>query len=360
MKVLQLIDSLDAGGAERVAVNIANILSTKIEESFLCATRKEGLLKKSLLSNVEYLFLNKTRTIDLKSIKKLNIFIKQKNIHIIHAHSTSFFLATILKLLNRNIFIIWHDHYGNSEFLKDRKFGVLKFCSRHFSHVFSVNRILETWTKEKLKIRSVSYLPNFAVINKTLNITTLKGMSGKRIVCLANLRPQKDHITLLEAFSEVLKRYPDWTLHCVGENFNDDYFEAIKTKTKELNLIDSVFLYGSKPDVFNILSQCDIGVLSSKSEGLPLALLEYGLSNLAVIATNVGECKTVITNNYNGLLVASLEIQELSKAISLYIEQKELREIHASRYKKHIQDNYSEESQMLNILKIYQNCISLN
>ena len=100
--------------------------------------------------------------------------------------------------------------------------------------------------------------------------------------------------------------------------------------------------------------------MSSKSEGLPLALLEYGLSNLAVIATNVGECKTVITKNYNGTLVDSLEIQELSKAISLYIEQKELREIHASRYKKHIQDNYSEESQMLNILKIYQNCISLN
>ena len=357
MRVLQLIDSLEAGGAERVAVNIANILSTKIERSFLCVTRKEGLLKESLLGNVNYLFLNKTRTIDLRAIKKLNIFIKQKNIQIIHAHSTSFFLAIILKLLNRNISIIWHDHYGNSEFLKDRKFGILKFCSKHFSHIFSVNKNLETWAKQKLKIKSVSYLPNFAVINETLAITTLKGGLGKRIVCLANLRLQKDHITLLEAFNEINKWYPDWTLHCIGKNFNDDYFEAIKAKIKELNLKKSVFLYGSKPDVFNILNQCDIGVLSSKSEGLPMALLEYGLARLAVVATKVGECETVITNNYNGLLVNASKKEDLSKALSSFIVDKELRETFAIRYKKHIQDNYSDNTQLQTILTIYRNSI---
>ncbi len=38
MKVLQLIDSLHAGGAERVAVNYANALASRVEKSFLCAT----------------------------------------------------------------------------------------------------------------------------------------------------------------------------------------------------------------------------------------------------------------------------------------------------------------------------------
>ncbi|MDO5981680.1 glycosyltransferase [Flavivirga spongiicola] len=357
MRVLQLIDSLDAGGAERVAVNIANVLASKIETSFLCTTRKEGLLKNSLSSNVEYLFLNKKGIIDLKAIKKLNTFVKQKKIQIIHAHSSSFFLATIIKLLNRNISIIWHDHYGNSEFLKNRKFGFLKFCSKYFSHVFSVNKTLEAWSKEKLEIKNVSYLPNFAVINKTSVATTLKGESGKRIICLANLRPQKDHITLLEAFNEVLKNYSDWTLHCVGKNFNDDYFEAIRTKTEELNLIDSVFIYGSKPDIFNILKQCDIGVLSSKSEGLPIALLEYGLAKLPVIATKVGECETVITNNYDGVLVNATKREDLSKALSSLVENKELRETYAKRYEKNIQENYSDKIQLQTILVIYRNFI---
>ena len=62
MKVLQLIDSLQAGGAEHVAVNYANALAPRIEASFLCSTREEGMLKTSLSKDVQYLFLNKKTT----------------------------------------------------------------------------------------------------------------------------------------------------------------------------------------------------------------------------------------------------------------------------------------------------------
>ena len=52
MNVMQLIDSLEAGGAERVAVNYANILANQVRNSFLCATRAEGILKISIGKNV--------------------------------------------------------------------------------------------------------------------------------------------------------------------------------------------------------------------------------------------------------------------------------------------------------------------
>ena len=91
MKVLQLIDSLNAGGAERVAVNYANSLTSRIEASYLCATREEGLLKESLSKNVQYLFLNKKTSLDFNAIRKLNKYVKKQDIQIIHAHSTSFF-----------------------------------------------------------------------------------------------------------------------------------------------------------------------------------------------------------------------------------------------------------------------------
>ena len=72
MKVLQLIDSLNSGGAERVAVNFANALVNKIEKSYLCTTRQEGVLKLNLNSQVGYLFLQKRSVIDFKAIKLLN------------------------------------------------------------------------------------------------------------------------------------------------------------------------------------------------------------------------------------------------------------------------------------------------
>ena len=253
--------------------------------------------------------------------------------------------------------IIWHDHFGNSEFLEHRKFRVLKFCSTYFSHIFCVNKGLEIWAKQSLKTKNVTYSPNFATIDEHIGVTKLNGISGKRIVCLANLRPQKDHFTLFKASKKVVELYPDWTLHCVGKDFKDSYSEEVASKISELGIAKSVFMYGSKPDVFNILRQCEIGVLSSKSEGLPIALLEYGLANLAVIATNVGECKSVVRDKVNGFLINSLDVDSLVKTLSLYIENEVLRKEHSNRYKKHIQENYSEKAQLENILEIYKNCI---
>ena len=48
MRIVQLIDSLEAGGAERMAVSYANALANEIEFSALVATRKEGNLKNQI------------------------------------------------------------------------------------------------------------------------------------------------------------------------------------------------------------------------------------------------------------------------------------------------------------------------
>ena len=102
MRILQLIDSLEAGGAERMAVNYANSLSSRIEFSALAVTRKEGALKIQLDDNVSYLFLQKKHTIDLKATFKLKKFIKDNQVEIIHAHGTSFFMAVLLKMIYPN------------------------------------------------------------------------------------------------------------------------------------------------------------------------------------------------------------------------------------------------------------------
>ena len=82
MRVLQLIDSLDTGGAERMAVNYANVLHDKIELSALAVTRKEGALKELLNDEVPYLFLNRTKTVDIAALLRLRRFIKQHKIQI--------------------------------------------------------------------------------------------------------------------------------------------------------------------------------------------------------------------------------------------------------------------------------------
>lgn len=354
MKVLQLIDSLEAGGAERVAVNYANGLLHFVEASYLCTTRAEGLLKGELNKDVGYLFLNKKTTLDSKAIKLLCQFIKDEKIQIVHAHGSSFFLATIIKLLHPKLKLVWHDHYGKSEFLKQRPKQVLKFCSRFFNHIFSVNSKLEAWAKTTLKVKSVSYLPNYAVKNNNPLTTKLKGVEGKRIVCLANLRPQKDHLNLLKAFKAVLITEPMWTLHLVGQDFKDAYSKSIFDFINLNKLETSVFIYGSCADTSAILQQSTIGVLSSKSEGLPLALLEYGLAGLPVICTDVGDCNLVVYNAKEGLLIEPQNSVALKNSIIEYISNGEKAKLAAACLKRKVENQFSEDLVLMKIKTIYQ------
>lgn len=355
MKVLQLIDSLHAGGAERVAVNLANELVAKIDSSYLCTSREEGVLKDSLNKQVGYLFLNRTKTFDFTAVKKFNRFIKAQQIDIVHAHSSSFFLATMLKFINSNVNIVWHDHFGNrpNSSLLDRT--ILKFCSRNFSQILSVNRNLESWAKNNLNSKKVNYLPNFPVNHKESVKTKLLGNEGNRVVCLANLRPEKDHINLINAFDGVIKKYPDWTLHLVGNDLLDYYSKSIKDRIKTLHLEKQIFLYGSKPDIANILSQCEIGVLASKTEGLPMSLLEYGLAGLAVIVTNVGECEHVVDSGIEGIVVESENTKSLQDALEYLIQDKNKRQEYSNTFSKKIELQYSSKAIINRLVEIYNN-----
>ena len=115
MRIVQLIDSLEAGGSERMAVSYANTLANKIEFSGLVATRKEGVLLDQINPSVSYLFLNKKKQLDFNALFRLRSFVLKNKITHIHAHSTSFFLAFLLKLICPFVKLIWHYHYGNNK-----------------------------------------------------------------------------------------------------------------------------------------------------------------------------------------------------------------------------------------------------
>tara|TARA_B110001450_G_C17641590_1_gene489506 strand:- start:704 stop:1771 length:1068 start_codon:yes stop_codon:yes gene_type:complete len=354
MKVLQLIDSLEAGGAERIAVTYANSLSKHID-SYLCATRAEGVLLDTILEEVNYVFLEKKKSIDIKAILKLKKYIKNNQIAIIHAHSSSFFLAGLMKLFNYKLKIIWHDHYGKSDDLIDRPYRILKLFSFLFTTIIVVNSKLKNWALTNLYCNNVVFMSNFiSDFPDSKQETTLKGKKGKRIVCLANLREQKDHINLLNSFLKIKESYPEWTLHLVGKDFNDVYSRSIFQFIKTNKLEHSVFNYGSCSDISHILSQSTIGVLSSKSEGLPVALLEYGFASLPTVVTNVGDCSTVIHHEQNGLLVPPKNPISIYNAVCKLIINQNLSYKLAKQLHQDIINNYIASSSIYKVLKIYE------
>lgn len=345
MRIVQLIDSLETGGAEQMAVTYANTLADHIDFSGLIATRKQGDLKQQIAPNVVYQFLDRKKTIDIKALFAFRKYIVTNKVEVIHAHSSSFLLAVLVKLTYPRIKILWHDHYGNSEFVDQRKAGVLKLVSFLFFKVVVVNNQLLQWGRANLLCKEICYFPNFTSAKQDeVIVTRLLRQQGKRIVCLANLRPQKNHFLLLEVAQRLKKTHPDWSFHLVGKDFNDDYSETIAKLIQEKELNETVFIYGSRNDVPNILKQSTIGILTSKSEGLPVALLEYGFHGLPVVVTNVGEISSIVATNKNGFLIEELNSEEFYKSICLLIEDESLRTELSVNLHQTILENYSEKA----------------
>lgn len=357
IRILQLIDSLEAGGAERMAVSYANALNRNLGFGALITTRSEGALKSQLDKNVIYGFLNRKSTLDIKALFSLRRFVVQNKITHIHAHSSSVFFGVLLKFLQPKLQLIWHDHYGKSEMLDQRPVLALKIASFFVSKIIVVNYKLKNWAQEKLFCARVVFLPNFTSISSdNLEKTTyLKGQEGKRIVCLANLRPQKNHLFLLQIAKEIHKTHPDWSFHLVGKDFEDAYSNNLKAEIVALGLADVVFIYGSRDDIPFILSQSTIGVLSSESEGLPIAILEYGLHKLPVISTQVGEIPTVITDK-EGVLISSNDSYNFVSSLRKMIDDKMMQLTFAENLYNKIIQNYSEEA----VMKLYLKWINEN
>lgn len=321
MRIVQLIDSLEAGGAERMAVSYANALSNKVAFSGIVASRNEGALKSQIIQQENYLFLNKKGNLDVKAFFKFRKFIVNNRINYIHAHGSSYFWATLIKLIHSKVKIIWHDHFGNRISNKTNTSIVLKICSLFFFGIIAVNEDLKNWSKQHLYCKKVTYLPNFVSDNNfiTESKTLLKGINGKRIVFLANLKNPKNHLFFLDAFNQIHSSFSNWTLHLIGKDYQDDYSKKIKDYILKNDLKNCVFIYDSCNDISNILHQSTIGILASTYEGFPVTLLEYGKAKLIVLSTNVGYCSSIINNEENGFLFNPTNLVEITSTLEKII-----------------------------------------
>jgi len=348
MRVLQLIDSLNPGGAERMAVNIANSLYEIGVQSHLCATRKEGSLKIALNKNVRFICIHRARTWDFPAFIKLYKYVRMNEITHLHAHATSFFIATQLKIAFPSLTLIWHEHKGDRIYTKRKNNLPLYFCSYFFSAVITVNLELENWVRTNLPVNKVNFLPNFVPSFLPQKISPL----NTKIVCLANLRHPKNHGLLLRAFKRVHLKYPEWQLLLLGGCNKDSYFRNLQEFVIREHLEEAVNFAGNNKIVLEELSSAAIGVLSSDSEGLPMALLEYGVVGLPVVCTDVGQCREIVKDF--GKIVPPKNAEALSEAMLYYIENEEKRIADGLTLSAHISKNYAEDAVIPKLLKIYK------
>ena len=194
-------------------------------------------------------------------------------------------------------------------------------------------------------------MPNFPTTEEqTSGRTILNGIDGKRIVLLANLRVQKNHFLIIELAKKLQISHPDWSFHLIGKDFEDAYSKELKALILSAKLENTVFCYGSRQDIKPILEQSTIGVLTSHSEGLPVALLEYGIHKKPVVVTNVGEIPLVIQNRVNGFLIDADNGSEFYSALLKLMENKDLQSEFGKALQTTVFNNYSQKKVLIQYL----------
>ncbi len=297
-RVLQVIDSLAVGGAEQMAVHLANELARRGHESALVATRRAGPLADALDPSVWWRCLDRAGRFDPAAIGALRAIVRERGIEVVHAHSTSVFLVAAAFAVGPRPVIVWHDHLGGAA---HRNPWPLRLVTPWVDAGVAASAEIEADDRRRLWLGDrLALVPNFSVLDvDAAPAPDLPGRSGARIVCVANVRPPKDQLTLVRALARVVPTHPDVMLLLVG-HAGGPYADEVRAEIDRLSLGPHVALLGVRTDVASVLAASDIGVLSSTEEGTPLAVIEYGMAGLPVVATAVGEVAEMLDRPDDG------------------------------------------------------------
>ena len=145
---------------------------------------------------------------------------------------------------------------------------------------------------------------------------------NRKVIAVGRYTEQKGFDMLIDAWTIVQAKHPDWLLNIYGSG-NNNYYQELAIKK---NVGKTIRCNSAVKDIYQKYIDSSIFVLSSRYEGFVLALIEALSCGLPAVAY---ECpcgpKEVITNDYNGYLVEKNNIHGLANKICLLIEDEENR-----------------------------------
>jgi glycosyltransferase involved in cell wall biosynthesis len=148
-------------------------------------------------------------------------------------------------------------------------------------------------------------------------------LSAKTVLAAGRLARQKGYDRLIKSWSMVAADHPDWQLKIYGTGPRRANLEQL---IDECGVRDSVTLAGPAKDLGAEMGKASIFALSSRWEGLPLALLEAMSVGMAVVSF---DCPTgpaeLIDDHENGLLIRPKKIANFAAGLKEMIEDEELR-----------------------------------
>jgi len=305
IRVLQVLASLDRGGAETVVMNwLRHMDRQEVVFDFVVNEREEAYAYEQEARELGSRILRAPVASPCHLISYVSWWIRALAHHpewkIVHAHHTTpaFIYLTVARILGRST--IAHSHSAGGRSPKERVKAVAVWPLRFIPHVrFGCSRLALKGMYGSANRGSV--IPNAIDVERFEFDPALRssvrdelGLQDHLIVGhIGRFHPTKNHQRLLEVFAEVLVRRPDARLLLIGDG---DLRLKMENASTALGIERNVVFLGIREDIPALLSSMDVFVLPSHHEGLPVVIVEAQASGLPCVVSDAVTSEVAITD----------------------------------------------------------------
>lgn len=351
LKILQVIDRLDAGGAERVMVDLSNILFQNGHQVTTLAILYHGHLEGDLDKDIHRIDLRRTSRFSISHMRKMSREASKNDIVHVHMRHNLKYIWLVKLLFPFKARIIFHDHYGKINV--DQSIPTpLKWAMKHTIYI-GVSQQLANWAKDTagMPAESVFHLSNI-IIRKEVDRYVKQQNGELKLVLVSNIRKEKNIAFALEIVKKLAESEAvDLTIY--GQIVDEGYYQELKALTGALEIAGRVRFVHDCMDLQPELPQYNLAVHTAKSETGPLVLIEYLCQGLPFISFRTGEVIDQLKEEVPGFIMDNFDVQSWTDRIrQIKMVQKGDKLI--GLYHKY----YSAENYYLQCMKIYETSLT--
>ncbi len=325
IKLLYVVHSLNLGGAEKLAVKMAQAFSHEFDVTVVCLDEPGIWAGELRRMKIPVYCLWRQPGLDLSVSFKLAEFARTRGVDIIHAHQTSpWFYSSLSRIFHSKPRLLFEEHGRHYPEVENKKkvvvnrLFVIPLTHRVVAVSEDVKKHLVRYEGVPEEKIAVIYngvdLPRMISPGERQRIREQLGIGDRNFLIgtVGRFDPIKNLPLLVKAIKHASQQVPEIRAVFIGDG---PCLDEVKELRNRLNLTDILHLPGYRSDASSLVQALDLFVLSSFSEGTSMALLEAMAYGIPVVVTDVGGNPEIVLAGETGWVVPSNSLSDLTAAI---------------------------------------------
>ncbi|MFW5652571.1 MAG: glycosyltransferase family 4 protein [Planctomycetota bacterium] len=378
IRIAQVLGRLGGGGAQQLALNLAIALSEAGHESSAIALKKSALGEKprpiGTTRVVELAIDDRKRHSLLLGAIRLRRLIRRHRLEVLHVHGSAslpFCIAATRGMLRRPKFhFTWHDSGSVLENESPKKKRMMLWALRHCEGIYGSSTAVTERLQRALDAAGIS-TPRARVFRNGVPATDVTGLNISRegddtaandsqpptLLWMGRLVPPKDPEALIRVAGRLKGEGFRFNIVMAGSTPGhlQPFAERLQTLVNDFGLNETIEFPGWIDDPTPLLARSAIGVQTSLTEGLSMAVLEQMMAGLPVVGTDVGDTAVALDDGRTGFVIPKEDDQRLYAALRPLLADPSMRRSMGRAARERAMESFSLKAMARNAVQAYRN-----